>query len=366
MRAACDTSRRRRATARRLAALAAALGLGALAACSPSAAPRASRPTTPRAPGTSPSPTSPAQPSPPPGNGSCPPATTTVSTPDQLSTALSDAKPGDSIRLSPGTYRGTFTARAPATRTAPIFLCGDASAVLSGDGVESGYVLHLDGASFWRVVGFTVRNGQKGVMVDATSDARIEGLHVEHIGDEAIHLRRDSSRNVVAHNTVRDTGLRRAKFGEGIYVGTAESNWCKVSGCRPDHSDHNDLVGNDIAATTAENIDVKEGTTGGRIIDNVFDGRGMEEADSWVDVKGNGWLIQGNRGRSAPQDGFQTHQIVDGWGTGNVFRDNTAAVDGPGYGFAFHPELGNRLLCDNTVTGAAEGLSNLACTPAQK
>src|SRR5699024_11419784 len=49
-----------------------------------------------------------------------------------------------------------------------------------------------------------------------------------------------------------------------------------------------------------------------------------DTADSWVDVKGNDWLIEGNTGTASPVDGFQTHEILDGWGTGNVFRGNTA------------------------------------------
>ena len=62
---------------------------------------------------------------------------------------------------------------------------------------------------------------------------------------------------------VRDTGLLRQFYGEGIYVGSAHKNWCKYSDCQPDASDDDIITGNDIADTTAENIDIKEGTTGG-------------------------------------------------------------------------------------------------------
>ena len=74
-------------------------------------------------------------------------------------------------------------------------------------------------------MGFTVRNGQKGVMLDGSSNSILQQLTVEDIGDEGIHLRAGSSDNQVLDNTVRRTGLRKQQYGEGIYVGTAKSNW---------------------------------------------------------------------------------------------------------------------------------------------
>jgi hypothetical protein len=84
----------------------------------------------------------------------------------------------------------------------------------------------------------------------------IQGLTVQNIGDEGIHLRSFSSDNLVVGNTVRDTGKRREKFGEGIYIGSATSNWEKYSQGRPDRSDRNVVRGNSISATTAESVDI--------------------------------------------------------------------------------------------------------------
>jgi hypothetical protein len=182
-----------------------------------------------------------------------------------------------------------------------------------------------------------------------------------------VHLRTASTANVVRGLTISDTGLRREKFGEGIYVGSATSNWCQISACEPDRSDHNVLIANTISATTAENIDIKEGTTGGVIADNTLDGAGLAgEADSWVDVKGNGWLIQANRGTTATT-GFEVNVQAPGWGTGNTFDANTADVQGDGFGYELRrptdeAAAGNRVLCTNTATAAAEGLTNTTCT----
>ncbi|MDQ7908470.1 right-handed parallel beta-helix repeat-containing protein [Phytohabitans sp. ZYX-F-186] len=293
----------------------------------------------------------------------CPPATVTVTDAQSLGAALGQAKPGDSIHLADGVYEEKFVASTPGTADQPIFLCGGSGAVIDAGGVKGGYGFHLKGASHWRLVGFTVRNAQKGVMADQVQGAVIQQLTVEQIGDEGIHLRNFSTDNLVQANTVRDTGHRRDTFGEGIYVGTAESNWCEISNCKPDNSDRNVVRGNTISDTTAEAVDIKEGTTGGKLLDNTFDGARLSGShnDSWVDVKGNGWLIQGNTGRNSREDGFQTHEVVDGWGANNIFKANVAEVNGPGFGFNFTPVNGNTLGCDNKATGAAKGLANIDC-----
>jgi hypothetical protein len=292
----------------------------------------------------------------------CPPATIAVATAAELHAALRRAAPGTVIEMADGSYGGEFAAAATGSDAAPIWLCGSQDAVLQGSGVDEGYVLHLQGVSHWRLVGFTVRQGKKGVFADGVTDSILRDLTVDTIGDEAVHLRSGSSRNLLQGLDISGTGLRAERFGEGIYVGSSESNWCQVSNCEPDRSDGNSIVGSTIQNTTAEAIDVKEGTTGGVLRDNVFDGSGMRgDADSWVDVKGNDWLIQGNRGTFASGSGFEVHQLLDGWGTGNVFDGNIADVRGPGFGFELRPVADNRVTCSNTALAAGQGLSNTTC-----
>lgn len=303
----------------------------------------------------------PASPTTPAPAGDCPPATVTVASAAELEAALAAAAPGTVIRLADGIYTGNFTATGNGTPDNPVTLCGTGSSILDGGQLDDGYVLHLNQASYWVLQGFTVRNGQKGVMVDETTHSVLRGLTVSTTGDEGIHLRKFSTDNKVLGNVVSDTGKRKKKFGEGIYVGTAESNWCDVSNCEPDKSDRNEIAGNDISGTSAECIDIKEGTSGGIVRDNRFDGSGIVGADSWADIKGNGWLIENNSGRNSPMDGFQTHEILDGWGTGNIFRNNTADVNGPGFGYALNPVLGNVVECSNNASQAGKGLSNAPC-----
>ena len=167
-------------------------------------------------------------------------------------------------------------------------------------------------------------------------------------------------------NTVRRTGLRRDKFGEGIYVGSAVSNWPTYTAGQPDRSDDNLVQGNVISQTAAESIDIKEGTTGGRVIGNVMDGTGMTGGDSLLDVKGNDWVVEDNVGRHSPGDGIQTHHILDGWGSHNVFRRNVVDVDGDGQHFYVHdPDLtANQVFCDNRSGSGVPLRANVACIPA--
>jgi hypothetical protein len=293
------------------------------------------------------------------------PAGELVSNADQLKQALSSASPGRVIVLGAGTYAGQFVAKVSGTQQAPITLCGPREAVIDGGETKLGYSLYLNAVDWWRVLGFSIQGGQKGLVADHAHHDLIQGLYVHEIGDEAIHLRVFSTDNVVDGNVVRNTGLNNKKFGEGLYVGTAHSNWCKYTNCNPDNSDRNVLRNNDIANTTAENIDIKEGTTAGVIENNHLSGDGMvaSAASAWINVKGNEWTIVGNIGRHSIKDGFQVHNVYNGWGERNVFRSNHAEVDGPGYGFYVQSKsLLTVITCDNTAVAAGRGFSNAQCS----
>ncbi len=286
----------------------------------------------------------------------------TVTTGAELEAALADAQPGDRITLTDAIYTGNFLAEGDATGEERISLCGSRGAVIDGGGWEhSGYALHLLG-DYWTVSGVTVTDAQKGVMADGVTGVVVDGIEVHTIGHEAVHFRSHSTDNVIQRSDIHDTGLDNEKFGEGVYLGTAVSNWERYTEGEPDRSDRNQVLVNRIWNTTSESLDIKEGTEGGLVVGNLFDGSLLSGGDSWVDVKGNGYLLRGNVGMNSTQDGFQTH-VIDNmeWGRANVFELNEANVNGPGVGFYIHqPEgRGNVVRCDNVVTGAEGGVTNL-------
>ncbi|MGI5169869.1 right-handed parallel beta-helix repeat-containing protein [Spirillospora sp. CA-253888] len=309
----------------------------------------------------------------------CPTPTVTVTSEAQLATALATAHPGDSIWLADGTYDGNnqpgsaWRATTPGTEAAPIWLCGGPGAELTNDGYQGSYALHLDGASYWRVSGFTVRWAQKGVVVDASHHVEITGLTVHDLGDEGIHLRQHTTDSLVSGNTIHSTGHRRDKFGEGVYIGSAQANWNALTGGQPDRSDRNTVIGNTIFGTTAEPIDIKEGTTVGTVSGNQLDAGSLTEdgGDSCVDVKGNDWVISGNTCTNSAGDGYQTHRNkliklgLGDWGFRAEFTGNTATLAaGARNGFWIHDHQYVQAVvrCNNSVTGGI-GFANVTCTP---
>lgn len=296
-----------------------------------------------------------------------------VSDAASLTSALLAALPGTTITMADGIYRGDdvrsghpeepgrFVAAVSGTASAPITLRGSRDAVLDGGGIRGGYGLHLLHADHWQLDGFTITSASKGIVLDASSHVRINRVRVTGTGSEGVHFRASSSDNVIQNSTVEQTGLKSPQFGEGVYIGSAVSNWPKYSGDRPDASDRNQVLDNRIVDTAAENIDIKEGSTGGVIRGNFLDGSrlaGKNSADSWLDVKGNGYLIEANTGRSSLLDGFEVHEAVAGWGRNNVFNDNRLDVRAAGVGIWLQNSVagaGNVVRCSNVVTAAAAG-----------
>jgi Right handed beta helix region len=316
-----------------------------------------------------------------------------VSDASGLQRALARAQPGTTITLSDGTYLGKdvkdrsawqpgrFESKASGTADAPIVLRGSRNAVLDGGGSGVGYGLHLIGAKYWRLEGFTVQSALKGIVLDNSHHVVIDAVRVTKISEEGIHFRSHSTDNLLTNSVVDNTGLRSPNFGEGVYIGSAKSNWDVYTGGKPDRSDRNQVINNIIVDTAAENIDIKEGTTGGVIRGNYLGGDKLaskNSADSWIEVKGNEYLIEGNHGVTTPRpaatrcgdpkgdpnsnrnpfcDGIQVHVLLPGWGEGNTLRANVLEVNSPGAGIWVNNTVAptTTITCDNRVVGAAAG-----------
>ncbi|MER6192948.1 right-handed parallel beta-helix repeat-containing protein [Streptomyces cyaneofuscatus] len=285
-----------------------------------------------------------------------------VSTAAQLKSALTTVSPGDTIRLADGTYTGNFKATRPGTSGARIILTGSSRAVLTAGG---GYGLHLNGASYWTVHGVTIKGGQKGIMADTANGVVIDSVTVHDLDMEGVHFRKSSRDGVLKNSRVYDTGQNGRGMGEGVYVGTASD--------LSDRSDNAQILNNTIGPDVrGENVDIKEGTTGARIIGNTFDGNGLTGAnydDSWVDVKGNNVLVEGNRGSRTTNNGYETHTQQSGWGCGTVFRNNTSNLSGATGDRQLAVNVTNNsatcrttVYASNTVTGG-RGLTNITVTP---
>ncbi|WP_166791336.1 right-handed parallel beta-helix repeat-containing protein [Cryobacterium sp. Hh7] len=298
----------------------------------------------------------------------CPAATEAVSNAAELISAVDRARPGTVIHLAPGTYRDQINMHANGTKADPIWVCGPRDAVIDVGSVQDNHGIQIKNSSNLVIAGMTVTNSLKGISVVHSTNVTIADTRVENIGYEGIHLRDFTTDSTVVGNTISRTGQRDAQFGEGVYIGTSENNWCAQTDCRPDRTDRIRVLGNTISSTSAQPIEVKEGTSNGVIRDNVIDGaNGMRNAQEWVKVKGNDWTIVGNTGSNSPLHGFAVNGSVAGWGLRNTFTDNSGAVNAGGYAFFIHEKgrkgsSDTKVSCANSVTRAAEDFSNLPCT----
>jgi hypothetical protein len=309
---------------------------------------------------------------------------------DTLRAALASATPGAVIRLADGEYqfKPRLVASASGTAEAPITLLGSRAAVLRTKNASGDYGLHITG-DHWRIEGITVAHATKGIVLDGSVGTVIDGVEVYDIGDEAVHFRTCSSDGILRKSHIHDTGRNSAQYGEGVYVGSANSNWDEYQCTDPiegdEEGDNTERVlveDNLFEDITAEGADLKEGTDSGIVRRNVFRRAGISgqnSADSAIDAKGNGWVIEDNvvsgtdatwddDGVAAPSefaDGYQAHSVYDGYGTGNVFRRNRVEGEIPGFGIGLYPEAENVVSCDNAAPGAALGLVGINGKPGE-
>lgn len=296
----------------------------------------------------------------------------------ELKDALSSAKPGDSILLKDGIYSGKFIIPSTVSGTVkrPIVLTGSRKAILDAGSTTTGYVLSLQ-ANYWKIRGITITNGLKGIVTDGASYNLIDDVLVTKMGEEGIHFRSFSKHNILQGSEISYTGLKTADYGEGVYIGSANSNWEKYSAGGPDRCDSNKVLNNKIGPyVAAECIDIKEGTTGGIISGNTFESQGItgaNSADSWLDVKGNYYLIENNKGLNTQpsmlKDGYQVNCAFAGWGSYNEFKNNISDLNASGYGFLINLKsskgeaIGNKVYSTNDVKNAGSGVANVPVVP---
>ncbi|MEV7191737.1 right-handed parallel beta-helix repeat-containing protein [Streptomyces sp. NPDC093510] len=295
-------------------------------------------------------------------SAAAPARTIEVSTAAELKAALTEASPGDTIHLADGTYSGNFKTTVAASAGSRITLTGSPKAVLEAGG---GYGLHLNGAAYWTVKGITVTGGQKGIMIDSARGVVLDTVTVHGLDMEGVHFRKSSRDGVIKNSRIHDTGNDGRGMGEGVYVGTANT--------LSDKSDNVQILGNTIGPDVGgEAVDLKEGTTGGRVAGNTFDGKGLtgnHYDDSWIDVKGNNYVIENNTGRNTTNNGYETHTQQSGWGCGTVFRGNRSTLTGATGDKRLAINVTNHsdscrttVYASNTVTGG-RGLTNIPVTP---
>lgn len=288
--------------------------------------------------------------------------TANVSTQSELTSALSNAQPGDRIVLAPGTYSGrkSITNRS-GTQSQPIVLCGPRTAVLTGD-------LRPNGISWWIFQGFTIRAAFQAFYAKNTRNTRLRGLEIYDVSQEAVHFLCNSTDNVLEGSHIHDTGLTKPSSGEAVYLGTYPRDYevrCGTSAA--DQSDRNHVLNNRFGPNVpSEDVDAKEGTSGGVIRGNVSDGGGKRAIsghfEASIAIKGStsGYVVEDNTLNPAAQDGSALGNgiYVYSGGSGHQIRGNAIDMSGAG-GYGIKMNGSGTISCDNSVTDGR--LSNVSC-----
>jgi hypothetical protein len=228
--------------------------------------------------------------------------------------------------LAPGTYTGSFSSGVEGAQNHPVTITSenpDNPAVFSGYSTGSGYNLQITG-DYWVISHLAFTNAQKGILLDNSNHSLITQVEVYNIGYEAVHFRDGSSYCTIEDSHIHHTGLSRPGFGEGVYVGSAES-----SSNYAQNTHYNTVRRVEFGpGISAEHVDVKERSIGTLIEDNVFHGAGISGvhyADSFIDIKGNDVTVRNNtfygEGNSNIVDAIQLHEIVTGWGNGHIHNN---------------------------------------------
>ncbi|MEF2977446.1 right-handed parallel beta-helix repeat-containing protein, partial [Subtercola sp. YIM 133946] len=296
----------------------------------------------------------------------CPTATATVSTVAAFKAALLAAAPGDVIRVLPGTYNAQFVISVKGTTAKPVWVCGSSGTIIKGFGDGGGNGFYINKSSNVVFAGFTLTKNLRGVMVENSTNITVSNNSILDAGQEGIHLRRNTTNSTAGGNTITNTGLKVPEYGEAVYIGSYNGDWCTYTSCDPDQSNGNIVVDNTMNNNTAEAVDAKEGTSGGFILGNTIDSTGSTATDRWIVIRGNGWFIADNHGSTTATATGSGNGIliaqpnIPGYGVDNIIVRNSAELHGTGYAVQVDKD-DNIVGCNNTVSGTAKGTTNVTC-----
>lgn len=283
-----------------------------------------------------------------------------VETAEELQSALLNAEPGDEILLAPVFYEGLasletsgheqahFYSAASGADDNPIIVRSAVSGytpVLLGSEYESGEVLRITG-DYWIVRDLQLVGARDGLVLDNANNNRFDGISITGMGERAVKIVNGSSNNVISRSAISNTGLASRDMlplpAEAVVIGSNASDWLSApDGTENPAADNNALWGNVFGPNIrAEVVDIREGTTGNKLVYSVVDTRGITEGaenNSAVVIKGNDVNISYND--FANESGEQLAQLItaqattagwisQNWGENASVYQNSANLGG--------------------------------------
>ena len=218
--------------------------------------------------------------------------------------------------------------------------------ILRGNGINTGRV-KITESSYLTFEGFKVTNYNQGIFVEGGSDhITIRNCTVFAVGQDAIHVRQNSSYILLEGNTIYDTDLY-IHNGEGFYIGTGSAG--------PKDNTHHVTVRNNLIHDVGdEGIELKPGTHDclieGNIVYNAVVGR------TWGAIEVGESILGEQEWASNPNHVVRNnivHDVMTGIraGTGSLVYNNVI-YDVEGYGIYINNQANDtylRAIYHNTV-----------------
>lgn len=269
--------------------------------------------------------------------------------------AVSAAGPGDVVCFAAGRYETLRIRELEGSATSPIVFRAapgdEGDAIFSSGDVGRGHGVLIEASAYIHVYDIGVRESQKGLDFMSSHYGRIEGVHMERLGQEGIHIGRkrtyDGSNRFlgspsdhvdVIGNHVSDTGVVTAIYSEGIYVGQGA-----LGG---DTTHHVFIAYNHIEDVGAEGIELKPYAhdivvRGNLIVRSSHEYNGaIVVAVEPTDCPDGNYLIEDNRIYDFQSRRYNIGGIVIGHGSGIVRNNLVWSVEG-GRGIRVYRTFGN-------------------------
>lgn len=262
-----------------------------------------------------------------------------------LQHAADHVTPGDTVIVHAGTYTG-FRVSAAGTQTAPIAFVADGTVRIDGASTTDQDAIHIAGASWIRVEGFTVTGAARsGISAIECDHITVRGNHVDHNGKWGVFS------GFCEDLTIEGNVASRSLGQHGIYASNSADHpvirgnvvWgnsmcgIQINGDATQGGDgvisdavveNNIIYDNGKLGGSAINCD---GVTGAVIRNNLIDdnhrsGISLYRIDGGAPSTGN--RVVNNAIRMASDARFAI-KIEDG-STGNTLRDNILLAGAPG------------------------------------
>ena len=237
-----------------------------------------------------------------------------------LKTAMQNALAGDIVYFT-GVHTGNMKTFAHGTSTSPIIVRG-INATIQTTSQSTGYgieCLH----NYWRFDDFTINYAKKGFYALNADHGVLTRVDITNIGQEAFKFRRYSNYWEVVDCSADGTGQSANDYGEGFYVGDAQSNW--ESSSTPDTSGYITFRNCYTRNTSNDGFDLKEGAHHVKYINCVADFSGIEPVGGHARGDSGFYL----RGDDIQLIGCTVHDLGNG---STAFNVANLAANGTDYG----------------------------------